>query len=167
MRIDIRKDLPDFRAYLIERTKAHPANEPVGLIQLGFEFGQSNYIVLVMDTRPEAEPDGEWTNEIDAMIDNGTALMRPNLPIWHELPEGERVRFIDISGKEIDVMDDPDNLICGIIGEALKQTLLTARTEGVFKNLPKHPRCQLGVENIEGYFGWPKYEDRGKENSVS
>jgi len=25
MRIDIRKDLPDFRAYLIERTKAYPA----------------------------------------------------------------------------------------------------------------------------------------------
>jgi len=166
MLIDIRKDLPDFHAYLTERIKAHSAEKPVSQIQFGFEFGQSNYVVLVFDTRPDAEPDGEWTNEIDTMIDNGTALMRPNWPIWHELPEGERVSFIDISGKEIDVLNDPDNLICGTIGDALKQVFLTARAEGVFKNLPKHPRCELAVENIEGYYGWPKYEDRGKENLV-
>src|SRR5690348_5757226 len=100
MIIDIRKDLPDFGAYLIERTKAYSSKQPNSQIDFGFEFGQSNYIVLVMDTRPDAEPDGEWTNEIDDMIENGTALMRPDWPIWHELPEGERVSFIDISGKE-------------------------------------------------------------------
>jgi hypothetical protein len=164
MIIDIRQDIPDFRAYLEERTKAHPGGQPVSRIQFGFEFGQTNFVVLVMDTRPDAEPDGEWTMEVDTMIDNQTALMRPNWPIWHELPEGEQVSFIDVSGKEIDVMDDPDNLICGIIGEALKQVLLSARDEGLFKTLPKQPRCELAVENIEGYYGWPIYEDRGKEN---
>jgi len=163
MIIDIRKDLPDFRAYLIGRTKAH-VGEPVSRIQFGFEFGQTNYVVVVMDTRPDAKPDGEWTNEVDSMFDNKTVLLRPNWPICSDLPEGERVTFIDVSGKEIDVMDDPDNLICGIIGEALKQVLLTARAEGIFKTLPKQSRCELAVENIEGYYGWPKYEDRGKEN---
>ena len=63
-------------------------------------------------------------------------------------------------------MKDPDNLICGIIGEALKHVLLTAREEGVFNPLPKADRCELGVENLEGYYGWPDYEDRGRENMV-
>ena len=91
-------------------------------------------------------------------------LERPGWPIWHKLPKGERVSFIDVSGKEIDVMDDPDNLICPIIGEALKKVLLTARADGAFEKLPKQPKCELAVENIEGFYGWPHYEDRGKEN---
>ena len=167
MIIDIRKDIPDFHAYLLQRTAVYsdnPSNEPVGMIQFGFEFGQANYVVLVMDSRPDAEPDGEWTMEIDKMMAEKTALLRPHWPIWHELPEGERVSFIDISGNEVDVMDNPDELICGIIGEALKQALISARNEGVFKTLPKQPKCEMAVENIEGYFGWPKYEDRGREN---
>jgi hypothetical protein len=164
MTIDIRKDLPDFLSYLRERIAAYTSGEPVSRIQFGFEFGQSNYVVLVLDTRPDAEPDGEWTMAVDEMFDAKTVLLRPQWPIWHELPEGERVSFIDVSGKTVDVMDDPDNLICGIVGEALRQALLTARAEGVFLKLPKHPRCELAVENIEGYYGWPQYKDRGQEN---
>ena len=164
MLIDIRKDLPDFRAYLIERTQAHPGPDPVSRIQFGFEFGQTNYVVLVMDTRPDAEPDGQWTNEVDSMFDNKTVLLRPQWPIWSHLPKDERVRFVDLSGKEIDVMDDPDEIICGVIGDALKQVLLSARADGLFKTLPKQSRCEMAVENIEGYYGWPKYEDRGREN---
>jgi hypothetical protein len=43
--------------------------------------------------------------------------------------------------------------------------LLEARTKGVFRDLPKAERCELGVEDpTTGEFGWPSYDDRGKEN---
>jgi hypothetical protein len=167
MIIDIRKDLPDFDAYLRQRIAAHmetAGSEPVSRVQFGFEFGQANYVVLVLDTRPDAEPDGEWTMAIDDMIDAKTALLRPHWPIWHKLPDDEHVSFIDISSKEVDVMEDTDNRVCTIVGEALRHVLLQARANGVFTRLSKNPKCELAVENIEGYYGWPPYEDRGKEN---
>ena len=61
-------------------------------------------------------------------------------------------------------MKNPDEMICKIIGDALKHVLITARDKGVFKPLLKMERCELGVENLEGYYGWPAYEKRGREN---
>jgi len=57
-------------------------------------------------------------------------------------------------------------MICKIVGDTMKHALLTARDQGWFKQLPKAERCELGVENMEGFYGWPIYEDRGKENLV-
>ena len=38
---------------------------------------------------------------------------------------------------------------------------------GIFVKLPKAQRCELGVEDpTTGEFGWPSYDDRGKENLV-
>lgn len=166
MIIDIREDLPRFRQYLQRRLTQHLAGpekaSPVYRIDFGFEFGQSNWVALVFDTREDAEPDGEWAN----MIDEADFLQNPRWPIWHELPEEEQVSFINLGGQTIDVMSDPDNLICAIVGEALKHTLITARDEGLFQSLPKAKKCELGVENLEGYYGWPDYADRGKENLV-
>lgn len=162
MTIDIRNDLPEFVAYIAKRVKEHLAlanPAPVSRIDFGFEFGQSNWVALAFDTRENAEPDGSWSQGIDDIV-----FTRPNWPIWHELPEDETVFFIDVHGNKVNVMDDPDNLICGIVGEAMKHALLQARAAGVFKPLTKASKCELGVENVEGYFGWPSYEDRGKEN---
>jgi hypothetical protein len=89
---------------------------------------------------------------------------RPKWPIWHELPDDAQVYFIDLSGKKVNVMENPDEIICNIVGEALKHVLLTARDQGVFQPLPKADKCQLGVENFDGFYGWPAYEERGREN---
>jgi hypothetical protein len=166
MIIDIRKDLPRFRKYLEERLAQHlrgpKKSKPVHRIDFGFEFGQQNWVALVFDTREDAEPDGEWAN----MIKKADFLQNPRWPIWLELPEEEQVSFINLAGRTINVMRDPDNLICEIVGEALKHTLITARDEDLFQALPKAKKCELGVENLEGYYGWPNYEDRGKKNLV-
>jgi hypothetical protein len=69
-----------------------------------------------------------------------------------------------MAGETVDVMPDPDHLACTIIGDVLKHVLLTARDQGLFKTLPKRPRCELAVENLEGYYGRPAYKERGKEN---
>jgi hypothetical protein len=51
------------------------------------------------------------------------------------------------------------------IGKFLVSILLEARAAGMFTNLPKGERCELGVEDpTTGEFGWPNYDDRGKEN---
>ncbi len=169
MIVDIRKDIPDFLAYIRRRVKAHRTAakklgkpKPIGRIDFGFEFGQGNELWLVFDTRPKPEPDGFWTSQVGKV----PALKRPHWPIWHELPDGEIVEFIDRNGKTVNVMKNPDKKICKIVGEAMKSALLAAREAGEFRDLTTSPRCELGVENMEGYFGWPRYEDRGKENLV-
>ena len=46
-------------------TNDGPGDESVvTYIELGYEFVQSWWIVLIFDTRSDAEPDGEWTNHL-------------------------------------------------------------------------------------------------------
>lgn len=73
MVIDIREDVPELLEYVRRRVDEHIAKAairmklpPVRMVELGFEFGQANWVALVFDTRPDAGPDGEWTREIDA-----------------------------------------------------------------------------------------------------
>ncbi len=169
MIVDIRDDVPDFSAYIRRRVAEQVAASkklkkprPVTRIDFCFEFGQGNELWLVFDTRPDAEPDGEWTVQVDKVA----ALKRPKWPIWHELPDGEVVFFIDLNGAKVNVMKSPDKKICKIVGKAMKHALIAARDAGVFKQLPKAEHCEMGVENMEGYYGWPKFKDRGKENLV-
>ena len=166
MVIDIREDVPELLDYVRRRVDEHVAKAakakklpPVKIIEFGFEFGQANWVALVFDTRPDAEPDGEWSRGINKLL-----LTRPKWPIWHELPDDAKVEFIDLKGKKVNVMKNPDEMICKIVGDTLKHVLITARGKGVFKPLPKAEKCELGVENLEGYYGWPAYDDRGKEN---
>jgi hypothetical protein len=169
MIIDIRKDVPDFLAYIKRRVAQQVAAEKnqkrrkrVKRIDFGFEFGQGNELWLVFDTRADAQPDGEWTGQIEKI----KGLKRPKWPLWEDLPDGEQVFFLDLKGKKVNVMRNPDEKICKIVGEAMKHALLTARDQGLFKPLLIAEKCELGVENMEGYYGWPKYEDREKENLV-
>lgn len=166
MVIDIREDVRELLEYVRRRVDEHIAKAakvkklpPVKMIEFGFEFGQGNWVALVFDTRPDAEPDGEWSRGINKLL-----LERPNWPIWHKLPDDAKVEFIDLKGKKVNVMKNPDKMICKIIGDALKYVLITAWDKGVFRRLPKAGKCELGVENLEGLYGWPAYRDRGKEN---
>ncbi len=96
MVIDIREDVPEMLEYVRQRVDAHLATvskdkalPPVKMIEFGFEFGQGNWVALVFDTRPDAEPDGEWTRDIDRIL-----LERPKWPIWHKLPDDAQVLAI-------------------------------------------------------------------------
>ena len=53
------------------------------------------------------------------------------------------------------------------VGNFLVSMLREARAAGIFVKLPKAQRCELGVEDpTKGEFGWPSYDDSGKENRV-
>lgn len=168
--VDMREELPELLAYVDRRVREHVAAsakkrkpQPVRRIDFGFEFGQDNWVVLVFDTREDAGPDGEWT----AHINNKVMLRRPKWPILHKLADDAKVYFVDLGGKKTDDIvaggtADPDK----IIGETLKHVLVTARERGAYSALVKAERCELGVEGLEGGYGWPIFEDRGKENLV-
>jgi hypothetical protein len=50
------------------------------------------------------------------------------------------------------------------IGEFFVRLLKEARDGGLFEPLPRASVCEFGVRSYDGFFGWPVYEERGKEN---
>ncbi len=169
MKLDLRKDFDDIYAYVVRRAQnfdpsknAGPgeANSPIAMIDLCFECAQAGWVALVFDTRPNAKPDGEWTNYIDENL-----FERPH---WLEAIETLEAKSVDVvlsDGKQRKISPDTDfDEFVGLFGELLKGVLLKARADGVFKSLPKAVPCHMGVEELEGHFGWPEYENRGKED---
>ena len=77
--------------------------------------------------------------------------------------EGEMVEFVMRDGS---VRKGDADQIESVFGEFLVDVLKSARADGVFKILPKSAKCELGVESEGGEFGWPVYEERGRENWV-
>lgn len=167
MQLDLRKDFADSYLYVVDRVrhfdpKTHeglggPGN--IKMIELGYEFAQGGWVVLVFDTRPDAEPDGEWTLYIQ-----GNELEMPHWPQACEANMEGPITLLMPDGSETDLPADTELAIP--LGEMLKAVLLKARADGVFALLPKAANCELGVENLDGYYGWPVYEARGQENLV-
>jgi hypothetical protein len=128
---------------------------PVKMVEVGFEYSQAGWVVVVFDTRPDAEPDGEWTSLIE-----GNELERPH---WLEAGETDGpIALVQLDGTETVLTADAE--LAEVLGELLKEAVLKARADGVFAGLPKAAGCELGVEHFSGYYGWPEYEARGQEN---
>ena len=168
MIIDIREEVADFLAYIRQRVAQHLASpqaaEPVGVIQFGFEIGQGNMAWLQFDTRPDATPDGTWS--LPKNLEKTPRLDRPKWPVFADIPDGQPVFFIDVQGRKVEVLSaaNTDEVVATIVGEAMKQALLQARAEGVFKPLPRVERCPMFVEHMEGFYSWPTCHDHSGEN---
>src|SRR5204863_4167658 len=130
--------------------------------EFGFAFEQSGWAVLVFDTRPDTEPDGEWNEYIE-----GNDLDRPGWLAAYEANEDEPVTVILPDGTKRELPPGDRNGFAEVLGDLLKAVLLTARAKGVFAALPKAPRCAMGVEEQEGGYGWPVWEERGQDNLVA
>jgi hypothetical protein len=179
MLLDLRKDYEDIYSYLVRRVHAFDpskkkgpgdANAPISQIELGYQCDQAGWVALVFDTRPKAEPDGHWQSYIAANI-----FERPHWQEAFELLETKAVDFVLLDGSKHNIppygedgenedYDEEEHV--AIFGELLKSVLLKARAEGLFDLLPKATECHLGVEEHDGRYGWPHYEDRGKEDLV-
>jgi hypothetical protein len=79
------------------------------------------------------------------------------------LPDGSK-HTISPYGEdgENDDYDETEHMT--IFGEMLKAVLLKVREDGIFGSLVKTKECHLGVEEHDGRYAWPIYEDRGKED---
>jgi hypothetical protein len=164
VRLDLRRDFADIYAHLADRVRGFsPAGRdvlggpgPVRMIEVGFEYAQAGWLVVAFDTRPDAEPDGEWTH----LITEENMLDRPH---WLEAGAAEGpITLVRLDGTVAELPADAE--LAELLGEMVKAVLLKARADGVFKGLPKAPGCELGVECFDGGYGWPEYQERGQDN---
>jgi hypothetical protein len=175
MPLDLRRDFADIYAYVKDRvrtldlTNNHGPGKggQVKVIDVGYECDQSAWVVVVFDTRPDAEPDGEWT----LYIEERNELPRPH---WLQALKTVVKRGITLilpngSPMEIPAVGSAQGRyeqFGGVLGEMIKAVLLQARADGVFAALPKAADCELVVEHFNGAYGWSAYESRREENMV-
>ena len=166
-RLDLRQDLAEVLAYVADRVRSFKASKNDGpgkgksvkRIDVGYQCDQAGWVALIFDTRPDAEPDGEWNSHIE-----GNTLDRPDWLAAFESLEGAPLVVVLPDGKERKLRKGSFEKLTTIFGELLKEVLLKAKADGVLAGLQKAPGCELGVEEHDGAFGWPVYEERGQEN---
>src|SRR2546423_13014300 len=139
--------------------KKHP---PVSRIDLIFSLADGEatpWVHLHFDTKPGSKPDGDPTHPDFAELE------RPSwLPATKAVCEDKKVSVTLQNGK---TKKCGDAELTEAIGTFLVDMLMAARANNVFASLPKGDRCELGVEDpMTGEFGWPAYQDRGKQNLV-
>ena len=88
--------------------------------------------------------------------------------------EGESFTVIKIDGTQLVVPaldedaeeqdDDADDPFVVAIGEMILDVLMNAKSDGVFKTLTAFGTVQLDIEDFNGGWGWPEYDDLGKTN---
>jgi len=168
MKLDLQRDFKEIYAHVLDRVRNfRPKGKnvlgktgPVKAVEIGFEYGQAGWFVVVFDTRPDAGPDGEWTNKIE-----GNELERPH---WVEASEANQDGPITIvrhngTSKKLPAGSE----LADPLGEMIKAVVLKARKDGVFADLPKAKGCELLIEHFDGGYGWPAYEARGQKNLVN
>jgi len=170
--IDLQNDAVDVRAMLVEGVRKYAAKHaapgtakkhpPVTRIDLSFSLGDSEstpWVHLSFDTKPGSEPDGDPTH-----ADFVKLPCKGWLAAFQAACDGEQVKITQANGKTKKCSDEE---LMNTIGKFLVDSLIEARSNGVFADLPKGDTCELGVEDpTTGEFGWPAYEDRGKKNLV-
>jgi hypothetical protein len=169
-RLDLRKDFNDVYAYVVERLRSFDpeSNEgpgqagPVTRIDVGFGLYQSGWVCLVFDTRPDAEPDGEWNEYIEE-----TVLERPHWAQAIDAIEAGPLALVLPDGTQRELPDGASGELVTAISDMLRAVLLKTRADGVFVGLPRAARCELGVEEQDGSYGWPAYEEREQDNLAS
>ena len=154
MKLDLRTDFQDIYSYLIQRVRtfdpsanAGPGDgaSPISQIDFGYQCDQAGWVALVFDTRPDAEPDGEWNSYIEANI-----LERPHWQAAYEALETEPVEIIFLDGiTDIATSDSNEEAYMAIFGDLLKNVLEGARR-----------RCSCHYQepddaNRGGRAGWP------------
>jgi hypothetical protein len=171
--IDLRDDAKVFRRELESNVKTIAAAKPASLsaLEIGYSCDQSGWIFIHADERPKHERDGQWTTSIDEdrCIDFGH---------WIEAIEssfeGESFTVIKIDGTQFVVpaldedteeeSEDGDDPFTVAIGEMILDVLLKAKSDGVFKPFKSYGDVQLDIEDFNGGWGWPEYDDLGKTN---
>jgi hypothetical protein len=165
--LDLRKDFAAVSAFVVARAEAFdpatnsgPGNgKRVSRIDVGFGVYESGWVCLVFDTRRNPEPDGEWNEYIE-----DTVLERPKWAKACEVVEAGPLTLILLDGSRRELATRDTGLLVTALGDMLRAVLLRARDDGVFAALPRTPRCELGVEEQDGSYGWPAYESRGIDN---
>ncbi len=113
----------------------------------------------MIDTRPDADNDGEWTGHIEKEVN-----VLP-FPKWQaafeKLCDGGTVEVTLPSGnlKTLDDSDDNES-VAKLFGEMILEIMLSLRDAGAFETLPLLPKAFFIIEEFDGSWGWPSYAKR-------
>ena len=84
--------------------------------------------------------------------------------------EGETVKLHRYDGSKIvyepDVEVDEDDYLVVAIGKMIHAVLIESIKAGVFDRTGWKGTVQLDIEDFDGGWGWPDYDDLGKTNLV-
>ena len=168
--VDLREDAKVLRRELEAAIKSIVASKPTSLsaIEIGYSCDQSGWIFIHPDERSTHERDGQWTTSIedDKCI---------NFDHWIEAVEasfeGEAFTVIKYDGSKFEVAFDEDESedqaedpFVTAVGEMILGVLKAAKADGVFSSLTHFGPVQLDIEDFNGGWGWPEYDDLGKTN---
>ncbi len=170
MTIHLSADAADLRAMLDKAVQKYAKKHagrpsaadhpPVTRIGLTFWLGDGGpaapFVMLQLDTRPGSEPDGTWTHAEFATL---------RRPAWRSpinaACDGKPVTATLLDGKPRKLTGDN---MTKTFGDFLVAVLKSAKADGVWSSLPKVPKCEMGVEESGGSYGWPAYDKRGRGN---
>lgn len=171
--IDLREDAKVFRRELESNVKSIAAAKPASLsaLEIGYSCDQSGWIFIHADERPQHERDGQWTTEID---EDRCIDFEHWIEAIESSYEGEAFTVIKIDGTPFVVPaldedaeeqdDDADDPFVVAIGEMILDVLMKAKSDGVFTPLNTFGTVQLDIEDFNGGWGWPEYDELGKTN---
>ncbi|MEZ6130290.1 MAG: hypothetical protein R3C59_16525 [Planctomycetaceae bacterium] len=155
------------------------SGDPIQQITLGFQFDQDAWVALVFDTRTpdSAEFDGRWQshiaeNTLDCDCDIDEWLEAYESLFDDDIHSVVAVTAVDGTSWVIEPHTEPDDdgeteelitqKLAGLIGDALRDALLLARSNGAFQGLPLASDCVLRIdEHSSGAYCWPEAETRG------
>src|SRR5262249_16053735 len=150
VKIDLRRDATDVQAMIADAVRRYSAKHkaprtakkhpPVTRIDLIFSTADGEAppcVHLHFDTKPRRRPDGDPTHPDFAELERGNWLSAVKA-----VCEEQEVLVTLHNGKS-KKCGDAD--LTEAIGSFLVDMLLAARANGVFVNLPKGDRCELGV----------------------
>lgn len=157
---EIRKMIEDgVSLYSRDHNASPEENPPVTRIDLQFSLGDttsSPWVHLHFDTKPGSEPDGDPSHR-----NYGQMSIPSWIPMVKHCADGELLKVTSLGGRQVHCEGDA---LHQAVGQFFVDILIQLRKEGVFSSLPTGRRCELGVEEFSGVFGWPKYEERGVDN---
>ncbi|QDV53990.1 hypothetical protein [Gimesia fumaroli] len=166
MKLNLKNDAKKIYQLVKKRVRDYPIyinrgpgedEDPISQITLGYSVDQAGWIALVFDTRPDSEPDGEWNSYIE---ENQLEFPKWAKAVDAFCDKGEPIELILPDGNQQTLGEDDD--LAEVIGKVLKEILLKARKEKLFKDLPIAKSNMMGVEDQVGAYGWPDYDDRFK-----
>ena len=161
MKLNLERNLKQLEDLILEKIRSYDEYEnigpgddehPIQLITVGYYIEQSGYAVVVFDTRPNAECDGEWTSyhEDDNMLE---------VPEWedafnHLCDEGTVSVSIPGGKKTLDSNDDNES-VAKFFGEQIRDTVLAMKNRNAFDSLPLGDNARVVVEDFNGLWAWP------------
>ncbi len=165
MHIDLKEDYSRVFSYLKKRIADYPASDsegpgessaPITQMNFGFQFDQAGWVAWVVDTRPDAEPDGEW----NSYIEKNCLELNHWFKAVDELFENNTPFTLNTHNEstlEIDTAIEMEEL-ASHFGNMLRDVLLEARSSGLFGSLPLSKQCVMFIEEHDSLYGWPEYD---------